>query len=124
MFGSQTASHGATQMSLGQRRSEVQRDVVGEDHAEAEDEAAKLAVAAVGRAEREADHAEDEAGHRDRELPVDRHDLVVRRLAVPSISRRARLQFGDRHLGIALRAARRAETPTPGSDADAPGDRT
>ena len=63
-------------MSLRQRGAQRQRDVVREDDAEAEDEASQLAVAAIGGAEREADDAEHETGDRDRELLMDRHDLV------------------------------------------------
>ena len=66
------------QMSFGQRRAERERNVVREDHAEAEHEAAKLSVAAIGGAERQPDHAEYQACDRDRKLPLNCHDLVVR----------------------------------------------
>src|SRR5207253_5306896 len=55
-----------------------------------------------GGAEREADNAEHQAGDRNRELPVDGHDLVVRRRARLLELRRALPQLGDGHLGIAF----------------------
>jgi hypothetical protein len=95
-------------MSLGERRTERERDVIGEDHSEAEHEASQPAVTPVGRAERKSDNTEHETRHRDRELPMDGHDLIVRRQSLSLEFRGTLLQFRNRHLGIAfLRTAAR-----------------
>ncbi len=85
MFGSQTASHGG-RCGPWPSPGPPEHDVVDEDDADADDEAGQLAVAAVGGAERQADQAEHQARHRDRELLVDRHQLVVRRQSLPASS--------------------------------------
>jgi hypothetical protein len=41
-----------------------------------------------------------EARHRDRELPVNCHDLIVRSTRLALDLRRPGAQLGDRHLGI------------------------
>jgi hypothetical protein len=68
---------GRHQLALGQRWPEVHRDVVGEDHDQAEGETAERTVASVGRAERNADEAEHQAGHGDRPFPVDGDELLM-----------------------------------------------
>ncbi len=72
-------------MALGGRLGEEHRDVVGENHPDSDDEAAKLAVLGNPQAERQRDDAEDEACDGDRELGVNRHDLVVGRLLAPDL---------------------------------------
>ena len=64
---------------LGLRLGQVHDDVVGEDDGDADDEAAHLAVPCDRQAERQADHRENEARDRDRELLLDLDDLGVRR---------------------------------------------
>ena len=70
---------GGNAVALGCRLGEEHRDVVGENHPDPDDEAAELAVLGDAQAERQRDDAKDEACDRDRELGVNRHDLVVRR---------------------------------------------
>jgi len=89
-------------MSFGKRRPQRERDVIGEDHAEAEDEASKPSVAPVRGAEGEPDDTKHETRHRNRELPVDGHDLIVRRESLTLELRGALFQLRNRHLGIAL----------------------
>ena len=68
-------------MALGQRLGEEHRDVVGEDDADPDDEAAQLAVAATDMPSASAMTAKTRQATGIENFCVDRHDLVVRRLA-------------------------------------------
>ena len=87
--------------ALGHRLGEKHHDVVGEDDADADDEAGELAVAGDAEPERQADDREDEAGDRERELLLDRHDLVVRRLCPAGLRLDVLPELGDGLLGEA-----------------------
>ncbi len=80
---------------LGLRLGEEHHHVVGEDHHHADDEAAELAVARDGQAEREADDREHEAGRRDRELLLDGIDFRVRREPALQLGLSILAQLGD-----------------------------
>ena len=56
---------GGNAVALGGRFGEEHRDVVGENHPDPDDEAAELTVLGNPQAERQRDHAKDEAGDRD-----------------------------------------------------------
>ena len=111
MLGSHAASHGGSMRPLRQRLTEPQQDVVDEDDAMPIDEAGELAVAAVGRAERQADQAEDQARR-----PESRTSCGSRTAGCAGTALRARIsvgaraQLGDRHLAVALRRPAARET--------------
>ena len=83
---------------LGHRPPAVHDDVVGEDNADSKCEASQLAVLAAGDTDRQADHPENEAGHRERELLVDPHDRAVWRRPLRPHGGHLGLQLRNRHL--------------------------
>src|SRR5215471_6241037 len=104
-------------MAFREGGAERQRDVVREDDREPEHEASKPSIAAVGGAERKSDDAEDQTCHRNRELAMDRHDLVVRGESLTFELRGALLQLRDGHLRVALLRTASRERAF-GTDAD------
>ena len=99
MLGTHLRVLGGNAVALGHRLRQEHRDVVGEDHADPDDEPAQFAVAGDRQPERQGDQREHEARGRDRELGVDRHDLVVRRLIALLLGRDVRAELCDRLLG-------------------------
>ena len=73
---------GRQPMPFGQRLAAVHHDVIGEDHANAQHERRELPVLAAGGAKGEAQNRKHEARHRDGELLVNLHHLVMRRNAL------------------------------------------
>ena len=96
---------GRYQGAPGQALAAEQQHVVREDDADAQPEAAELAVLAGGHAEGQADEREHEARDREGEPLVDLHDRVVRRESGGLHLRRFSLQLGDGHLPLAARRA-------------------
>ena len=85
-----------------QRLRVPEEEVVDVDDQDALDEAGELAVAAVGEAERHAQHREDEAGEGNRELLLNLHHRVVRGDPLLLQLHDERPQLGDRHFAVAL----------------------
>ena len=99
---------GREYVSLRERLPKPQQDVIDEHDRDADDEARQLAIAAVGRAKRQADQAEHEARGGNRELLVNLEELIVRELSLFAYLLGTGPQFGDRHFTVALgRAALR-----------------
>src|SRR5436190_19445084 len=89
-------------MTFRECRPQRERDVIREDDTQPEDEASEPSIPAIGGTEGKSDDAKDQTCHRNRKLPVDGHDLIVRGESLALELRGALLQLRDGHLRVAL----------------------